>query len=163
MLDRGTCRHYELVSPFRGSLSSLGTRVNHETRRGTRERGDEIPLYGCRRAGYMKRTRDSQSGTFFCGSLDSWRPCDNAVALCYASPACFAFWCPESFLPLTIAWCFTDIWRWFKPLESWRVSTTDLCRFVMQNTILSVGLQLGMLYYCDGLIWRIIRACVKLM
>lgn len=34
MLDRGTCRHYELVSPFRGSLSSLGTRVNHETREG---------------------------------------------------------------------------------------------------------------------------------
>ena len=36
MLDRGTCRHYELVSPlWRFSLSSLGTRVNHETRRGT--------------------------------------------------------------------------------------------------------------------------------
>lgn len=35
MLDRGTCRHYELVSPFRGSLSSLGTRVNHVTRGGT--------------------------------------------------------------------------------------------------------------------------------
>lgn len=49
MLDRGTRRHYELVSPFRGSLSSLGTRVNHETRGGRRnegERGDEIPLCG---------------------------------------------------------------------------------------------------------------------
>lgn len=34
------------------------------------------------------------------------------MALCYASPACFAFWCPESFLPLTIAWCFGVFIHW---------------------------------------------------
>lgn len=124
----GLARHYELVSPFlEVSLSSLGTRVNHETRgaaaRGggegfERERGDEntFVLHGCRRAGLY--TRCVYEGTLFkaklffssfCGSLDSRRPRDNAkaVALCYARvrPAS-RFDGPESFLPLTIAWCF---------------------------------------------------------
>jgi len=85
MLDRGTCRHYELVSPFRGfSLSSLGTRVNHETRGGN---GSEVTKYLCTDVegpGTRSVWGTLKAELFFCGSLDSWRPRDNAkaVALC---------------------------------------------------------------------------------